>query len=91
VSRLRAIEDLQDGFALAQKDLELRGPGEYFGTRQSGMPDLRMAMLSDIQLLELARNEAIALFNRDAGLKLEEHKPLVRELARVWPSSNEWS
>src|SRR4030066_396822 len=53
--RLDIIENVQDGFKLAEEDLRLRGPGEFFGTRQSGLPDLRMAKISDIALLELAR------------------------------------
>ena len=89
--RLRALITSEDGFALAEKDLELRGPGEFFGTRQSGLPDLRMAKLSDIRLLELVRNEAISLFQSDPGLELSEHRLLARELARVWPSNGEWS
>jgi ATP-dependent DNA helicase RecG len=84
--RLKAIEEIQSGFILAEKDLELRGPGEFFGTRQSGLPDLRMARLSDTPLLELARNEAIALFKRDAGLTMPEHVLLAEELSRVWPA-----
>ena len=43
--RLDIIENTQDGFKLAEEDLKLRGPGEFFGTRQSGLPDLRMARL----------------------------------------------
>ena len=70
--RLKAIEGIRDGFALAEKDLELRGPGEFFGTRQSGLPSFRMARLSDTQLLETARNEAISLFQRDPSLKMAE-------------------
>ena len=89
--RLKAIEHIQDGFALAEKDLELRGPGEFFGTRQSGLPDLRMAKLSDMLLLELARNEAISIFCRDQDLKSPAHRLLAVELARVWPISSEWS
>jgi ATP-dependent DNA helicase RecG len=89
--RLKAIEETQDGFALAEKDLELRGPGEFFGTRQSGLPDLRMARLSDTPLLELARNEAIALFQRDSGFKMPEHHLLSQELIRVWRSGGELS
>ena len=89
--RLQAIEKIQDGFVLAEKDLELRGPGEFFGTRQSGLPDLRMARLSDIALLELARNEAIALFKRDSSLILPEHRLLALEVARVWQTGSELS
>ena len=89
--RLGIIENTQDGFQLAEEDLKLRGPGEFFGTRQSGIPDLRMARLSDVALLELARNEAIKLFQSDPGLEQEEHGPLAHELARVWPAAGEWS
>lgn len=89
--RLKAIEETQDGFALAEKDLELRGPGEFFGTRQSGLPDLRMARLSDTPLLELARNEAISLFQRDSGLEMPEHHLLAQELARMWQTNGELS
>ena len=90
-ARLDIIEKIQDGFALAEEDLRLRGPGEFFGTRQSGLPDLRMAKLSDVALLELARSEAIKLFQIDPGLAQPEHRPLVKELARVWPQAAEWS
>jgi len=89
--RLDIIEKIQDGFQLAEEDLKLRGPGEFFGTRQSGMPDLRMAKLSDVGLLELARSEAIKLFQIDPGLDKPEHRLLAKELARVWPQAGEWS
>ncbi len=90
--RLDIIEKVQDGFQLAEEDLKLRGPGEFFGTRQSGLPDLRMAKLSDVGLLELARGEAIKLFQVDPGLEKAEHRLLARELARVWTSeAGEWS
>ena len=89
--RLKSIEEIQDGFVLAEKDLELRGPGEFFGTRQSGLPDLRMARLSDAPLLELARDEAIALFQSDSGLEMPEHYLLAQELARVWHDGGERS
>jgi len=89
--RLKAIEGIQNGFVLAEKDLELRGPGEFFGTRQSGLPDLRMARLSDTRLLELARNEAIALFEKDSSLTAPEHLLLAKELARVWQTGSESS
>lgn len=67
--RLDTIESTQDGFKLAEEDLKMRGPGEFFGTRQSGLPDLRMAKISDIAILEIARNEAIKLFQIDPDMK----------------------
>ncbi|MEW6033891.1 MAG: ATP-dependent DNA helicase RecG [Chloroflexota bacterium] len=82
--RLSLIERLYDGFALAEEDLRLRGPGEFFGTRQSGMPDLRMARLSDVTILEKAREEATRLFQEDPGLEAPEHAPLVKEVAHMW-------
>lgn len=82
--RLRAIEEISDGFALAEKDLDLRGPGEFFGTRQSGLPDLKMARMSDTQLLETARNEARLLFKEDPELKSLENRLLAREFNRIW-------
>ena len=90
--RLDIIETTQDGFQLADEDLKLRGPGEFFGTRQSGLPDLRMAKLSDIAILEMARTEATRLFKEDPDLKAPENRPLAKELSRVWPQkSGEWS
>jgi len=89
--RLDLIEKIGDGFQLAEEDLRLRGPGEFFGTRQSGLPDLRMARLSDVALLELARDEAIRLFETDPGLGKPEHHLLAKELARVWQKGGEWS
>ena len=90
--RLDIIEKINDGFVLAEEDLKLRGPGEFFGTRQSGLPDLRMAKLSDVGLLELARSEAIKLFETDPALEKPEHHLLTEELARVWPAAGgEWS
>jgi ATP-dependent DNA helicase RecG len=90
--RLDIIEKTQDGFQLAEEDLKLRGPGEFFGTRQSGLPDLKMAKLSDVPLLELARSEAMRLFEVDPRLEESEHELLKKELARVWPEeAGEWS
>jgi ATP-dependent DNA helicase RecG len=89
--RLDIIENTQDGFKLAEEDLKMRGPGEFFGTRQSGLPDLRMAKISDVALLELARNEAVKLFQVDPGMERLEHRLLAQELARVWTDAGEWS
>ena len=80
--RLSALEQTNDGFKLAEVDLELRGPGDFFGTRQSGLPDLRMARLSDRELLHTARQEAEALMEQDPELEAEEHAPLARQVGR---------
>ena len=67
--RLRAILNSQDGFSLSQKDLEIRGPGELSGIRQSGLPDLAMASLRDIFLVEKARNAAKEILEEDPELQ----------------------
>ena len=87
--RLSIMERTHDGFQLAEEDLRLRGPGDFFGTRQSGLPNLKMARLSDVQLLELARKEAIRLFNLDPHLSGPAHKALAGEVARLWEGANE--
>jgi ATP-dependent DNA helicase RecG len=90
--RLSLIERTQSGFLLAEEDLKLRGPGEFFGTRQSGLPDLKMARLSDVGILELARQEAAKLFQLDPDLRQPENLALAREMERVWKdASPDWS
>jgi ATP-dependent DNA helicase RecG len=83
-ARLRAISETNDGFKLAEEDLKLRGPGEFFGTRQSGLPDIKLAKLGDTRLLELARNEAKAFFDEDHELSRPEHRLLARKLNDFW-------
>ncbi len=90
-ARLDIIETTEDGFRLAEEDLKLRGPGEFFGTRQSGLPDLRMAKISDVALLEQARDEATRLFKTDPELAAGEHQALKAEMVRVWRGAGEWS
>jgi ATP-dependent DNA helicase RecG len=64
-ARLRALEQTTDGFAISERDLEIRGPGEFFGTRQSGLPEMRIAnVLRDRAVLEEAREEAFRLVER---------------------------
>lgn len=82
--RLEALEQTNDGFQLAEKDLELRGPGEFFGRRQSGMPELRLASLLDVKLLEVARREAQALFAEDPELAQPEHELLHEKVQDFW-------
>ena len=75
--RLRIMERTADGFELAEVDLETRGPGEYFGTRQAGLPDLRAAKLTDHRLIQLARNWANRLLDDDPHLRAPEHALLA--------------
>jgi ATP-dependent DNA helicase RecG len=82
--RLDLIEKIHNGFLLAEEDLKLRGPGEFFGTRQSGLPDLKMAKISDTALLELARHEASILFQTDPRFEKPENQLLALELSKVW-------
>jgi ATP-dependent DNA helicase RecG len=82
--RLNAMVRTQDGFELAELDLAMRGPGEFFGTRQAGLPDFRVAnLLRDRQLLELAKQEAERFANANAE-KGREAEGSEAERARVW-------
>ena len=74
--RLRIMERTADGFELAEVDLETRGPGEYFGTRQAGLPDLRVAKLTDHRLINMARNWANRILDEDPHLRAPEHQLL---------------
>jgi ATP-dependent DNA helicase RecG len=81
VQRLRAMEETNDGFRLAELDLEIRGPGEILGTRQSGEPLFELARLPrDLSLLESARNDCLRLLEKDP--ELQAH-PQLREMIQV--------
>jgi ATP-dependent DNA helicase RecG len=89
--RLKIVEQTLDGFKLAEKDLEMRGPGEFFGTRQSGLPDLKLVKLSDTRLLELARQEAQLIFDKDSTLELPQHRLLVKQIDNFWKQESDLS
>ena len=81
------MERIQDGFVLAEEDLRLRGSGDQLGTRQSGLPDLRVARPSDQSLLALARREAQRLLDEDPDLEREEHALLARRFRMLTASA----
>jgi ATP-dependent DNA helicase RecG len=83
--RLQAMAESNDGFVLAEKDLQLRGPGEFLGTRQSGYASsLRMASLTDVKLIEKARTQAQKIFEQDADLSKPENGLLAEAFGRFW-------
>jgi ATP-dependent DNA helicase RecG len=85
--RLKVMEQTNDGFRIAEEDLNIRGPGEFMGTRQSGLPDFRVAnILRDGRLLDDARREAFALVEKDPDLARPEHALLKEVLIKRWGS-----
>jgi len=83
--RLRTVIRTRDGFRLAEEDFRLRGPGEFFGTRQHGLAELRFAdLLADAELVNLARADAARLVAEDSKLAAPEHKALACRVRRVF-------
>jgi ATP-dependent DNA helicase RecG len=80
-ARLKAMTQTNDGFEIAEMDLQLRGPGQFFGTRQHGLPEFKMADISsEIDLLKVAREEALELLKYDPKLSKGEHRHLREAL-----------
>jgi len=83
--RLQVMVETEDGFRIAEADLDIRGPGDFLGTRQAGLPDFRVAnLLRDARLLEIARQEAFAYIEQSKQLTTEESQPLRKELMKRW-------
>ncbi|MDP2853802.1 MAG: ATP-dependent DNA helicase RecG [Smithellaceae bacterium] len=83
--RLKVMEKTTDGFALAEEDLVIRGPGDFLGTRQSGLPDFRIAsIIRDARILNDAKEDAFALAARDPFLEKPEHAILKEALIMKW-------
>ena len=90
--RLAALEATNDGFVLAERDLELRGPGEFFGRRQSGLPELRLAsLLNDGEVLQMAQEDAAGLFMIDPNLEWPEHQYLRESVQEFWERATDIS
>ena len=82
--RLEVFQSTDDGFRLAEADLKLRGAGDFFGVRQSGVPELRIADLSDMRLVELTRTLAAKLWESDPYLRKPEHAALRERVHLFW-------
>ena len=84
-ARLKVLTKTTDGFQIAEEDLKLRGPGDFFGQRQHGLPQLRIADLAgDMRVLKEAQLAAQELLERDPGLKRPEHAPLLKQIHRLF-------
>jgi ATP-dependent DNA helicase RecG len=85
IKRMQVMSSTSDGFTIAEEDLKLRGPGEFYGTRQSGMAGLKIAdIFKDIPILELARKEAFALVEKDPDLGHPAFKALRKDLIKKY-------
>ena len=83
VKRLEAMAESHDGFEIAEEDLKLRGPGDIFGTRQHGLPEIRFGnIIRDMEIMELARKEAFLLVQNDPEMKQYENRFIRQNLAR---------
>ena len=83
--RLRVMEKTNDGFKIAEEDLSIRGPGEFMGTRQSGLPDFRIAnIVRDTRTLFEAKEDAFSLVEGDPHLERQEHRLMKDVLLRRW-------
>ena len=82
------MEATTDGFVLAEADLRMRGPGDFLGTRQSGLPDLTMLRTGfDSRILEQARRAASQILDSDPDLTAPEHMPLRNQVRQFWSSA----
>ena len=87
LERLAIMEHTNDGFVLAEKDLEMRGPGDFMGRRQHGLPELKVASLSDTRVLAQARRVAQNLLDYDPDLTSPDHAALAASVGRFWAVS----
>lgn len=89
-ARLEAMQESQDGFRIAERDLEIRGPGELWGSRQHGLPELRLAnLISDAPLIPPAKSEAARILSRDPELNSDEGQKLRWLIKTRFPAAGE--
>ena len=89
LERFNVLCDTNDGFQIAQKDLELRGPGDFFGSRQHGLPDMHIAnLMTDTRILYEAQERAKEICNNDPALEKEENELLKKEVERLFSNIN---
>lgn len=86
--RLIVMTETNDGFVLAEKDLQQRGPGDFIGSRQSGFAELKLASISDLKTIEKSRTLASALFESDPELSKPENALLKNQLSEFWKSTS---
>ncbi len=90
VRRLRAMCETNDGFRIADEDLKLRGPGDFFGNRQHGLPNLKIAdLMGDMPLFKEAQEAAARLMEEDPALETAENRPLQAEVDRLFSQVGE--
>lgn len=92
IKRLKIMEETDDGFRIAEEDLKIRGPGDFIGTRQSGLPDFRVAnLMRDSKILADAREEAFRIIEEDPELEKEEHQLLKQMIDIFWKEKLEYA
>jgi ATP-dependent DNA helicase RecG len=88
--RLKALCDTNDGFKLSERDLQLRGPGDFFGHRQHGLPQLKVADLAgDLRVLQEARDAAAQLLEEDPLLQREENSGMLERVEALFERSQD--
>ncbi len=84
IARLQTMASTNDGFAIAEADMKLRGPGDYLGTRQSGIPNFVFTdLVNDIPMIQMTKTDAAHIIAKDPQLRLPEHSPVHKEFLRL--------
>lgn len=88
--RMRILQSSSDGFKISEKDLELRGPGEFFGTKQHGLPELRVAnLITDMEILKIAQKDAQQILLEDPNLEWDQNIPLKLKINEMFTKNRD--